>query len=205
VKFIKFNRVYSIALSVDGDGMMEYWSPETLDFPGKGGVGEGKGGLKFQFKIETDLFDLKKCKTNAIAVGISNNGKMVGVYGRDRYVRLFNFLTGKLMKKIDESLDKESLLKQQEVFNLERIDFDRRIAVEKEIDKSVDHLLYCTIEFDENDQLLIYPTLFGIKVVDIQSGETLRVLGKMENNERFMKCVLYQGKPMKNNSNQPGK
>ena len=46
--------------------------------------------------------------------------------------------------------------------------------------------------FDETGRLLIYPTLFGIKVVNISSGNVVRLLGNTENTTRFMQLSLFQ-------------
>ena len=49
--------------------------------------------------------------------------------------------------------------------------------------------------FDETGKLIIYPTLFGVKVVDRRDGRLIRLLGKVENTERFIGLALFQGAP----------
>ena len=46
--------------------------------------------------------------------------------------------------------------------------------------------------FDETGDLLIYATMFGIKVVQIASGRVLRLLGNTESTTRFMQLSLFQ-------------
>jgi hypothetical protein len=54
-----------------------------------------------------------------------------------------------------------------------------------------------SVVFDETGQLLVYPTLLGIKVVNLTSNGVARLLGKVENTERFLRLALYQGVPKK--------
>lgn len=53
---------------------------------------------------------------------------------------------------------------------MERIDFDRRMALEKEIEKQNAYLQHLTVIFDEFDKYIIYPTIFGIKVIELKTG-----------------------------------
>ena len=69
------------------------------------------------------------------------------------------------------------------------------------MEKSMEYLNQITVEFDENDKIIIIPSFFGIKFVDITSGKLVRLMGKHESTERFLKLALYQGKAMKNVSN----
>ncbi len=39
-----------------------------------------------------------------------------------------------------------------------------------------------------------YPGLLGVKVVNLTSNAVVRLLGKVENTERFTRLALYQGK-----------
>lgn len=49
--------------------------------------------------------------------------------------------------------------------------------------------------FDYSGHFLLYPTLCGIKVVNIETNRLCRVLGAGESNERFLAISLYQGTP----------
>ncbi len=51
--------------------------------------------------------------------------------------------------------------------------------------------------FDESGNFLLYPTLLGVKVVNLVTNGISRVLGKVENSERFLGLALYQGVPKK--------
>ncbi len=50
--------------------------------------------------------------------------------------------------------------------------------------------------FDESGHFLIYPTIFGIKVVNTHTNKVVRLIGKSEP-QRFMNVALYQGAPKK--------
>jgi len=91
--------------------------------------------------------------------------------------------------------------KDYQLLKLDRIDFERRISVEKEMEKSMEYLNQITVEFDENDKIIIVPSFFGIKFFEISSGKLVRLIGKHESTERFLKIALYQGRAMKNVSN----
>jgi peptidylprolyl isomerase domain and WD repeat-containing protein 1 len=54
-----------------------------------------------------------------------------------------------------------------------------------------------TLDFDESEEFLIYPSLLGIKYYDIGKKMLIKVLGKYES-ERFLKIAIYQGKSMRN-------
>lgn len=58
---IKFNYVLDLVMSTDDNGLIEFWDPETFDFPS-----DGKR-LTYELPSETDYFDLTKNKTCALA------------------------------------------------------------------------------------------------------------------------------------------
>lgn len=62
---------------------------------------------------------------------------------------------------------------------LEDIDFGRRVAVERELAASASegHAAPNAV-FDESGQLLLYPTLLGVKVVNLVSNKVVRILGE---------------------------
>lgn len=92
-----------------------------------------------------------------------------------------------------------------QLYKLDSIDFGKRMAVEKELDRrwkdcgdddSNDALcrsLFPNAVFDESGTLLLYPSLLGIKVVNLETNQVCRILGKVENTQRFLRIALYQG------------
>lgn len=56
-------------------------------------------------------------------------------------------------------------------------DLERRLAVEQELAKED---IRPSFAFDETGDFVIYPTQIGLKVYNIKTNETTRVLGKTE-------------------------
>lgn len=132
---------------------------------------------------------------------------MFAIISKDKIIRVYDVSTGKIRRKIDESIKSAQETQDEkhpdyQLLKLDRIDFDRRISVEKEMEKSMEYLNQLTVEFDENDKILLIPSFFGIKFIEISTGRLVRLIGKHESTERFLKLALYQGKAMKNVSNQ---
>ncbi len=118
-----------------------------------------------------------------LSVAFSNDGHNMAVLARDHKIRLFDILTARIYKTIDESLEVYSSIQQvlnsfyessniarpvnvvykQENQQLANMEFGRRAAIEKEIDRNNDVVLYSNLLFDESGSFLIYSTLLGIK------------------------------------------
>ncbi|KAJ6386186.1 hypothetical protein OIU77_029202 [Salix suchowensis] len=186
VRVMKYNPVFDTVISVDAKGLIEYWSPTTLKFP--------ESEVKFRLKSDTNLFEIVKCKTSVSTMEVSPDGKQFSITSPDRRIRVFWFRTGKLRRVYDESLEVAQDLQRSDapMYRLEAIDFGRRMAVDKEIEKT-DTAPQPNAIFDESSNFLIYATLLGIKVVNLQTNKVARILGKVENNDRFLQIALYQG------------
>lgn len=46
--------------------------------------------------------------------------------------------------------------------------------------------------FDDSGNFVLYPTLLGVKVVNLVTNRLVRIIGKVENTERFLRIALYQ-------------
>lgn len=186
VKVMKYNQVLDSMISADDKGIIEYWNPDTLKFP--------ENEVKFKYKSDTDLFEIVKCKTTVSSIEVSPDGKQFSITSPDRRIRLFWFRTGKLRRVYDESLEVAQDLQRSDspLYRLEAIDFGRRMAVEKEFEKT-ESAPQPNALFDESSNFLIYATLLGIKVVNLHTNKVSRILGKVENNDRFLRIALYQG------------
>lgn len=186
VKIMKYNHVFDSVISADAKGLIEYWSPDTLQFP--------ENDVNFKFKSDTNLFEIVKCKTTVSAIEVSPDGKQFSITSPDRRIRVFWYRTGKLRRVYDESLEVAQDLQRSDapLYRLEAIDFGRRMAVEKEIEKT-ESAPQPNAVFDESSNFLIYATLLGIKVVNLHTNKVARILGKVENNDRFLRIALYQG------------
>lgn len=186
IKVMKYNHVFDTVISADDKGIIEYWSPATLQFP--------ENVVNFRLKSDTNLFEIVKCKTAVSSIEVSPDGKQFSVTSPDRRIRIFWFRTGKLRRVYDESLEVAQDLQRSDVplYRLEAIDFGRRMAVEKEIEKT-EHAPQPNAVFDESSNFIIYATLLGIKVVNLHTNKVSRILGKVESNDRFLRIALYQG------------
>lgn len=131
VHLIEFNARFNIVVSVDSLGMIEYWSPEEpFELP---------QNLEFKMKSQTDLYEFRKRKSVPTCLNFSPDGlSFVTMSFPDRQVRLFKFLTGKMYREYDESLQVISEMQQAgtSLFKLDDMEFGRRLAVEKELEKS---------------------------------------------------------------------
>jgi len=158
--------------------------------------------IKFKAKSETDLFELAKNKTVVLSMCFSHDGEQMVMFCKDRKIRFFHVGTGKLLKVYNESLAslvaQQDQAKKDDLVQLDKIDFERRLAVEKELDKHWDATPWesspCplpSIGLDESDQFLYLGSHVGIKVINVASNALIRVLGKVENTERFLQIALF--------------
>ncbi|CAL9072683.1 unnamed protein product [Musa textilis] len=186
IRVMKYNHIHDVVISADAKGVIEYWCPDNLLFP--------ENGVSFKYKTDTNLFDIAKCKTTVSAIEVSPNGSQFAITSPDRRIRVFWFKTGKLRRVYDESLEVAQDLQRSDapLYRLEAIDFGRRMAVEKEIEKT-ENAPQPNAIFDESSNFLIYATLLGIKIVNLHTNKVARILGKVENNDRFLRIALYQG------------
>ncbi|KAL0026716.1 hypothetical protein WJX79_006852 [Trebouxia sp. C0005] len=185
---MRFNSRHDTVISVDAKGIIEYWSGSDYTFP--------QDQVAFKMKLDTDLFALAKAKTTSKSLEISKDGNQFAIFSIDRRVRVFRFQTGKLRRTYDESVAAANELQrgESELYNLEHIDFGRRMAGEKDLMADPEAPQPNAI-FDESGNFIIYATLLGIKVVNLVTNRVVRILGKVENTERFLRVALYQGIP----------
>ncbi|XP_057481002.1 LOW QUALITY PROTEIN: peptidyl-prolyl cis-trans isomerase CYP71-like [Actinidia eriantha] len=186
IKVMKYNHIFDTVVSADDKGIIEYWNPATLQFP--------EDGVNFRLTSDTNLFEIVKCKTTVSTIEVSPDGKQFSITSPDRRIRVFWFRTGKLRRVYDESLEVAQDLQRSDVplYRLDAIDFGRRMAVEKEIEKT-ENAPQPNAIFDESSNFLIYATLLGVKIVNLHTNKVTRIVGKVENNDRFLRIALYQG------------
>ncbi|ODV77842.1 uncharacterized protein CANTADRAFT_69014 [Suhomyces tanzawaensis NRRL Y-17324] len=156
---MSFNSKYQCFLSSDIRGILEYWSPSTRTLP---------DGISFQYKSETDLFELVKSKSKPSSICFSEDQQMFATISYpDNFIRLFNFKTGKLIKKLDES-HVSTVKMNPSSFDFEKYANSRNIL------------------FDKNDKVLIYPSLQGIKILNLQTNKLLKVIGTIDQDSSFL-------------------
>uniref|UniRef100_A0AAX7V6K2 peptidylprolyl isomerase n=1 Tax=Astatotilapia calliptera TaxID=8154 RepID=A0AAX7V6K2_ASTCA len=180
---IRLNPKFRVIVSADKAGMLEYWTglPNEFKFPKH---------VDWEYKTDTDLYEFAKHKTYPTSLAFSPDGKKMATIASDRKVRIFRFLTGKLMRVFDESLTMFTELQQMRQ-QLPDMEFGRRMAVERELEK-VDGIRLANIIFDETGHFVLYGTMLGIKVINVETNRCVRILGKLEN-IRVVQLSLFQG------------
>lgn len=64
------------------------------------------------------------------------------------------------------------------------------MAGERELDKT-GTLSLCNILFDESGYFLLFPTMLGVKIVNLYSNQLTKIVGKPEN-LRILRIALFQ-------------
>lgn len=182
-----YNTAVDCVISADASGMVEYWQPKD---------NYEKPENVFKMKSSTNLFDFKKAKSAPCCISISSQGHQFATFSfPDRKVRLFDFVSGKLLRSYDESI--EILVAMQETGTstqkLDENDFNRRLAVERELETPAVKTRI-DICFDESGNFIAYGSLHGIKVVNTTTNRVMRLYGKDEP-FRALGLAMYQGAP----------
>ncbi|TYZ68174.1 hypothetical protein PybrP1_000977 [[Pythium] brassicae (nom. inval.)] len=188
VTVLGFNAVANCVISGDARGHLAYWHAESYAPPGADAVA-------FKFKSDTDLYELAKRGARPTSIDVSASGADFVVTATDAQLRVFRFATGKLRRTYDEALPVFEDAQADGALRLDALDFGRRAAVERELAGAVDAGAAVTsCVFDESGHFLLYPTLLGIKVVNIETNRLVRVLGRVESSDRFLRVALFQDK-----------
>lgn len=183
-----YNVVYATVISIDKNGILEYWMNSKYDykFPSK--------IVSFDSKLDTGLYEFSKNKTRVTGLAIAKDGKRFAAISTDRKVRIFKFHSGKLIRVFDEALARFQEI--QKTSNaLPNMEFGRRMATERDLEKS-DHFTNSNIIFDYSGNFIMYPTMLGIKLVNIETNRCVTILGKTDN-IRPINIALFQGKARK--------
>lgn len=183
---IRYNTAMDVVVSVDESGILEYWQGPGLEYKFPSRI------VDFESKLDTSLFEFAKNKTIVTGIAFSRDGRKFATLSTDRKVRIFLFLSGKMIKMIDETLPRFAEL-QQKSQTLPNMEFGRRMATEKELEKS-EMFRNGNIVFDFSGHFIMYSTMLGIKVVNIDTNKCVNMIGKSDN-LRPVHLALYQGKP----------
>jgi len=190
----RYDPAFNVVISTDTKGMIEIWDPKMGKFP------EDRGDFTFRLKMETDLFCLAKDKTHAWSMAISPDGETIALVCADLRVRVLDVSSGHLRRVYNESLEASSDLQRLggEMLELGALDFGHRMAVERDVHRrwaagGDDQAPLPTCVFDESGHFLLFGSYVGIKVVNLVTNRVSRLLGKVENTERFIQVALYQG------------
>jgi len=157
--------------------------------------------VDFEFKTSTDLYKLLQNKTYCLSLTVSPGGRFLGMYCRDKFYRIYEFKTGKLFREYNESLkyyveNYHTLLK-NDINKIEKSDLDKRLVVEREMEKYIEIIPPLNIQFDETNNYIFYSSILGIKLIDFRNERLIKILGKTESSERFLTVNLFQGKSLR--------
>ncbi|BFZ57810.1 Peptidyl-prolyl cis-trans isomerase cyp15 [Savitreella phatthalungensis] len=184
---LAYNPKYNCVISADEKGNIEYWQVNAS---------HTRPAEVFRTKSSTDLYEFRKAKSHVVTVAISPKSEHFATLSKpDRQICLFAFKSGKLIRKYDESLSfaEDLHAKRKAPIELEDLEFGRRLVRERTLDAEGHHSAESLL-FDESGLFLIYPSIFGIKVVNTYSNVCVKVYGASER-MRFSNLALYQGAP----------
>ncbi|KAL4988187.1 hypothetical protein BDW68DRAFT_98459 [Aspergillus falconensis] len=190
ISAIAFNDAYNCVISADESGMIEYWRASDSTFEKPDNV--------FELKSSTNLFEFKKAKSTPSSITMSPSGKQFATISfPDRQVRVFDFATGKLYRKYDESLSTITDMQQAgtALYTLDAVEFGRRLAVERELENPVSQPK-ANVIFDESNHFILYGSLYGVKCINTYTNRVVRVYAKDEP-FRPLNLAMYQGQPQK--------
>eukprot|EP00656_Telonema_subtile_P016642 TRINITY_DN1880_c0_g1_i1.p1 TRINITY_DN1880_c0_g1~~TRINITY_DN1880_c0_g1_i1.p1 ORF type:complete len:626 (-),score=216.45 TRINITY_DN1880_c0_g1_i1:214-2091(-) len=192
VALISVNHKANVAVSVDKRGLMHYWSTRDHKLP---------SGLGFSMYSQTDLYEFAKAKVVPWCITFSPDGSLFATHSPDLKVRVFRFETGKLYRMYDESTTQyqEAQKRSESMYKLDNIDFGRRMAVEREAMGAInmgkpEELKggMPNVIFDASGNFIMFATILGIKLINLHTNKLARLLGKVENTERFLQLQLHQ-------------
>ena len=190
VASMAFNSAFDCVISADESGMIEYWRAGDGSFEKPDNV--------FDLKSSTNLFEFKKAKSTPASLSISPTGhQFATVSFPDRQVRIFDFASGKLYRKYDESLSTITDMQQAgtAIHQLDTVEFGRRLAAERELENPVT-IPRVNVLFDESGHFVLYGSLYGIKCINTYTNRVVRVYGKDEPFRAINLC-MYQGQPQR--------
>lgn len=180
------------AVTIDEDGIIEFW-----DCNGQ----SPKFG--YQSTFDTDLYALTDHSLKAISIAVAKTGKYFAVCCSDWSVRIFDVNSGKIIRTIEDDMptvlpiisknqksdSKDEDSKKEELYGLDQDDYDQRVLIERQYRNS--NTYYC-VDFDDTGNILLLPSMFGLKYISVNTGEILRIIGKVEKHERFNSVSLLQ-------------
>lgn len=185
VKCIKFCPNLKFAISTCENGIIEYWSGQEKDyaFP--------KHVVKFKLKSDTSLYKLAQEKTYAVALAVSEKSNKFACLTANKKIMVFHLLTGKLSRVFDEGIKTYVELHQSKA-QLADMEFGRRVAVEREVEKCPKILAKNNLIFDETGNFLVFSSMLGIKLLNLFTSKCCKIVGKPEN-LRLLSVDMFQG------------
>ncbi len=186
--------ISKFCVSGDESGMLEYWDAPAL---GSGIIGGPvqKGTVGFESKMDTDLYKLARKSVGVVDIQVSAAHNFLVVMGTDRRIRVFDLFTGKLNVTYDESLKSYAKQYEAEKLPLDAIDYGALTSRESTVaSKSFEPQTVAprfTMAIDVSERLLLYPTMLGIKVLDLLTHRVVKTIGSPDSPQvRFVGVTI---------------
>lgn len=210
VHLIRFSPTHGGIISIDIRNQVELWRFDQ-DLESITDDVRLPSVCNFSLKSETDLYSFTSlCNTGDVICSceFSDDGSLLAFHSTDMQIRVFKFVSCKRIAQFDESVsmyenrmkDDSSEFKSR-FFDVDTIDFGRRISIEKNLIEMLRADPFrlkcppCNVIFDESGEFLCFPTLAGIKVVDLKTRRLVQLLGKHDASQnRFLDVQLFQGR-----------
>lgn len=193
VHSMKYIESLKCMVSIDINGMIEYWVVNnnfTKPVSKK---------LKFENKINTDLIILRKLKLKPMnLIQLINNKTNFVIITKNNEIFIFDIFTGKLINRINESLDfYKKIFQVEDSGNENIIKINKKFEIEKNLfEKSINLRLLKSIKLVQFDNFLIIPNLIGLKLLNLSNNKIEKLI---KNDSRFLSISKLKIKL--NNSN----
>ena len=150
---------------------------------------------------KNQLNDFKSDSGIISGITLSPDEETFATMSTDRFVRVFKFATGRMIKKFDDRLIiySEAQQSQKLPVKLDDLEFGRRLALERDLQRSP-YFRNLKAIFDQTGEFLLYPSPIGIKVINLENNRMVRLLAR-EDSLRPLNLALYQGIPAKRRKN----
>lgn len=157
--------------------------------------------IEFSWSSKNHLDDFKTDEGIVSGITFSPDENLFVTMSSDRFVRVFKFESGKMIKKLDDRLGLYSEAQQAGKLpvKLDDLEFGRRLAVERDLQRTP-YFSDLKAIFDQSGQYLFFPSPIGIKVVNLENNRVVRLLAR-EDSLRPLQIALYQGIPAKKRKN----
>merc|ERR1712150_377649 len=188
---LKYNEKYDCCISVDIKGIMDYWNVEDGKLP---------SCVTFSSKFDCDILKFMMTKSQVLSLEISPDGEKFATLSSDHKMRVWDFRSAKVLFELDESFSfyESEQMKEGSMFKVESLIYGKKLATEKEVRAEIaknPYMYNSQIVWGSTGYFLMYPTLLGIKVVNVVTEQVVRLIGNGETNARVLNIALFQGIP----------
>lgn len=124
------------------------------------------------------------------ALAVERGGKWFVVNGEDLVVRVFDFWGGSVWREFDTKGD----IVMRGRMDVSAEELGRRLAREREVMGDELSLRRLNAVFDGSGRFLLYSSVSGVHVVEVETKNEVRVYGEREVAERFLTVAYMEGR-----------